>query len=78
VERWLPRLLEPASERLHPLGLAHAARQRAQRRHELAEHDRLGLRRGELLKVALQVAAGILIAVTVLFVIAVVWTLVIR
>jgi hypothetical protein len=38
----------------------------------------VGLWSGELLKTVLQVAAGILIATAILFVVGVVWTLVLR
>jgi hypothetical protein len=38
----------------------------------------VGLRGGDVLKTALQVAAGILIAAAILFLIGVVWTLVLR
>jgi hypothetical protein len=38
----------------------------------------VGIRRGELLKTALQVALGVLLATAILFVIGVVWTLVLR
>jgi hypothetical protein len=71
VERRLPRLLEHQGERVHPLGLENPARQRPSLGHDEPRHDDLGLRRDQLLKTALQIAGGILIAFVILFVIAI-------
>ena len=76
VERRLCRLLHAESERLHPLVLALGADQRCPLGQQPSRLDGLGLRRGDVLKTALQVAAGIVIAVSVLFVIAFVVNLV--
>ena len=76
VERRLRRLLHAESERLHPLVLALGADQRCPLGQQPSRLDGLGLRRGDVRKTALQVAAGIVIAVSVLFVIAFVVNLV--
>ena len=76
MERRLHRLLHAESERLHPLGVALGSHQRDPLGQQPSRLDALGLRRGDVLKTALQVAAGIVIAVAVLFVIAFVVNLV--
>jgi hypothetical protein len=69
VERGLRGLCQRAGERLHPLELEGGARQRQPFRNDEPRHDHVGLRGRELLKVVLQVAAGIVVASVILFLI---------
>ena len=68
VERRLYRLLVPAGERLHPLELERAPHLDPAVGHEPSRHDDVRLRGVVLLKLVLQIAAGLLLAIAVLFV----------
>jgi hypothetical protein len=70
VERRRRGLGQRTGERIHPLELADAARQRQPLRDDVPQLDDVAKWSRDLLKIVLQVAAGIVLAAVILFVIA--------